>query len=273
MNAWVNCSKRFPRRPVTYAAVMAGTGDLRSLFARRDHAHLELTAALAPEARRRRDGGGAGVPRYSDYRRHAADLRGQATQIRLRHRRRITVLGVTPELVLILELNRPIDPDGLGPRGLYVLEATDATAMVAFASDPELTRFLRDLDRYAAGPPAGQQSPALQGIFDAITGVREVRPDDVIDIDLRDGLLNCTPEEILRVDIECWCPEDEPEARRRHEEIVAVVARVGMVVDSSCRPAAGLSIIRADVPAGVVRQLADTTRVRRIRRLPRPDLS
>lgn len=245
---------------------------MQSMFARHDHAHLELTAALPPEARRMRDGGGAGPPRYSDHARHAADLRQQATQIRLRHRRRIAVLGVDPDLVLILDLNRPIDPDGVSPRDLYVLAATDATAMVAFANDPALTKFLSDLDLYAAGPPTGQRTPPLQGIFDAITGVREIGPDDVIDDDLRNDLLRSAPE-VLRLDVEYWCPEDGVDARRRYEEVAAVVARVGEVVDRSCRPEVGFSVIRADVPAGVVRQLADTTRVRRISRLPRPELS
>ncbi|MGH3569552.1 MAG: S8 family peptidase [Pseudonocardia sp.] len=160
----------------------------------------------------------------------------------------------------------------MGPRGLFVLEATDDTAMVVFASDPELTRFLSDLDRYSAGPPAGKQSPPFLRIFDAITEVRELRPDDVIDNDLREGLLSA-PDQIMRLDIECWCPEDEPEARRRFEEVLKAVARVGVVIDRSCRPVVGFSMIRADVPAAVVEQIADTTRVRRISRLPRPVLS
>ncbi|MGH3613018.1 MAG: S8 family serine peptidase [Pseudonocardia sp.] len=183
------------------------------------------------------------------------------------------VLGVEPELVLILELNRPIDPDTMGPRGLFVLEATDDTMMVAFASDLELTRFLSDLDRYFAGPLAGKRSSPLLGIFDAITEVREIGPDDVIDNDLQEGMRLCASDQIMRLDIECWCPEDEPEARRRFEEVLRTVARVGMVVDRSCRPVVGFSMIRADVPAAAVRQIADTTRVRRINRLPRPVLS
>jgi hypothetical protein len=76
------------------------------------------------------------------------------------------------------------------------------------------------------------------------------------------------------VDVQCWCPEDEPDARRRFTETQqAIHTAGGVLIDSSFRYASGLSLIRADVPAGEVMTLAHTDRVRWISLLPRPLLS
>jgi Subtilase family len=241
-------------------------------FARHDHAHLKLTRAVNPQPRRKQKPRGPAA-RYPDPAAHASALRDQTTEIRLKYRRRASVLGINPDLLLMFELNRPIDQDDIGNRGLDVLEATDEHAMVAFASDPELTVFLRDLNHYASGPPPGQKSVPLQKVFDAIDTVRMIEPDDVIDQDLREHLKVCGPDHMVRVDVECWCPEDEPAARGRYDGMAVLIATIGIIVDQSFRHRVGMSIIRADVNAEQVRRLADTTRVRRISRLPRSILS
>jgi Subtilase family len=204
--------------------------------------------------------------RHPDRVQHAAHLADAVREIRLRHTRRASVLGIDPDQVVVFELAAPVAESAFTGRDLVVLEATRTSAMVAFATDPDLGCFLADLQRFA-GAPEGS-TPPLQGLFDAITRVRPLRPEDVIDPDLRS-----LPPDVVRVDVECWCPDDGHDARRRFDEMREVIVGHGTVVDASCRPESGFSVIRADVSGATVRELADTTRVRRISRLPRPAIT
>ncbi|MGH3428960.1 MAG: hypothetical protein ACRDQZ_15570, partial [Mycobacteriales bacterium] len=69
---------------------------------------------------------------------------------------RRSVLGVDPELVLVLELNGRLDPEHAERAGLSVLEIAGEKVLVTFASDPELTEFSRRCTEYSKGPRPGK---------------------------------------------------------------------------------------------------------------------
>ncbi|MGH4021929.1 MAG: hypothetical protein ACRDT0_22375 [Pseudonocardiaceae bacterium] len=114
-----------------------------SLDGGREHAHLRLARALEPLPRRRVSPGGGRPAVYPDSRSHARDLANQLAGIRDRHRARPPVLGVNPDLVMVIEFNQRVVHlvDAVEAAGLRVLDAAGQRALAAFSSDPELTAF------------------------------------------------------------------------------------------------------------------------------------
>ncbi|MGH3766052.1 MAG: S8 family peptidase [Pseudonocardiaceae bacterium] len=192
------------------------------------------------------------------------------------HKTRRSVLGVDPELVLVLELNGRLDPEYAERAGLSVLEIAEEKVLVTFASDPELTEFLRRCEEYSKGPrpgkEPGKERPAqFEELFDAVEHIRQLTVDDVLAPDLIAVLADIDGSTPLRLDVQCWCPEDRVQARQRHEDVhEAVRAAGGEVLDASLRDVVGLSLLRIVVAASRVRELAQVDRIRRIDVLPRP---
>lgn len=249
------------------------SSDQQDLFIQRDHAHLRIAAALAPQPRRPGGGGGGSSPRHNPAV-HGAELRAQVVKLRNRFYQRTAVFGVNPENVLVIELNRPVEAEELEKAGLYLLSIASGRAIVAFAGDADMTSFVRRCLEYEQEPPPGQKAARHEGFFDKIDNLRRLTPRDVVDADLAAMVASCPSDELLRVDIECWCPDSPSESRRRHDETLdGLGVAGGFVIDASCRYEVGLSLIRADLPAGMVWDLASIDRVRRIGLLPRPLLT
>jgi subtilisin family serine protease len=207
-------------------------------------------------------------------------VRDLALRVVTTHRARTPVLGVDPELVLVLELNREVDPDLIRRAELMVLELASEKVLVAFAGDPELTEFRRRCEAYQQGarPPMETGKPEraaeYEDLFDAIEKLRPLASQDTISEELRRVLESTPVKQTLRLDVQCWCPEVVTEARRRYEEVFqAVVAAGGNVPDRSLRESAGLSMLRVELPADMVYQLAEVDRVKSIDVLPRPVLT
>lgn len=243
---------------------------------RPQHAHLRLAAAISPGQRQKKPRGFRRIPNYPDRGGHANAVRKQTLSVVADHRTRSAVLGVDPELVLVLELKSRLDPEHAERAGLSLLEIAGEKVLVTFSSDPELTEFRRRCTEYSKGPrpgkEPGKERPAqFEELFDAVDHIRPLTVDDVLTPDLVAVLADVDGSTPLRLDVQCWCPEDRVQARRRHEEVHdAVRAAGGEVVDSSLRDAVGLSLLRVVVAAGRVRELAQVDRIRRIDVLPRP---
>jgi hypothetical protein len=250
------------------------------LIPRQRHAHLRLTRAVTPGPRRKRPAKFRRLVKYPDRTGHGAVVRDLALRVVTTHRARTPVLGVDPELVLVLELNREVDPDLIRRAELMVLELASEKVLVAFAGDPELTEFRRRCEAYQQGarPPMETGKPEraaeYEDLFDAIEKLRPLASQDTISEELRRVLESTPVKQTLRLDVQCWCPEVVTEARRRYEEVFqAVVAAGGNVPDRSLRESAGLSMLRVELPAGMVYQLAEVDRVKSIDVLPRPVLT
>jgi hypothetical protein len=254
---------------------VASSGELPGLSPR--HAHLRLSEVITPGSRHRARRFFGGPPVYRNRSRHANDVRQQTLRVIAAQQRRVEVLGVKPELVLVLEANRQIAPDDVAAAGLQILEMRNDRVLVAFATDPEMEEFLRRCDQYGLGPrgttAGGNERPAeYESLFDALENARQLRVEDVIDESVTRLLTD--PSRVLRLDVSCWCPDDSDAAQRRFNEVrSAVVTAGGRVLDSVLRWEAGLSLIRAELPSPAVHELAEIDRVRRIVALPQPRLT
>lgn len=239
-----------------------------------EHAHLRLTRALEPFPRQPRFGGGARGASAPDARSHARDLAKQLESVRDRHVRRETVLGITPELVMVIEVSGEAADiaEVVEKADLRVLGLAEHHALVAFSSDPDLTGLRERLDLYGEALTKSG-SPRYWSLLDPIICVRPLEPEDIIDDDLLDRVSAAQANDVLRVDIECWCTDEIADTERRHRETKqALEIAGGKVLDSSCRPSVGFSLIRADIPAGRLLDVAATDRVSRMSLLPRPVL-
>ncbi|WP_211358067.1 S8 family peptidase [Amycolatopsis cihanbeyliensis] len=241
-----------------------------------EHAHLRLAQVLGPLPRRRTPGGGGGQgPSYPDHRSHARNIDRQLESIRDRHREREPVLGIKPELVMVIEFNRKVHDltDEVERAGAHVLGVTGHQALAAFASDPALTAFRERCQAFHSETTA-EGTPRYRSLFDAIDVVRPLEPADVIDDDVRERVAGADPAELLRVDLECWCTETRADTERRHQETRTALAHAGAgELDTSCRHDVGFSLIRADIPAGRLVEVVRTDRVSRVSLLPRPLLT
>ncbi|MGH3942872.1 MAG: S8 family serine peptidase [Pseudonocardiaceae bacterium] len=227
-----------------------------------------------------RQGGGAGSPAYADRAEHADSIRDHAIRAIQTHHLRGPILGVEPELVLVIELAHRLDPTLLERAELQVLDLTGELAMVAFASDPELTEFLRRLDAYRTGPRRDEErgterSAPYEALFDAIIRPRPLEAGDVLSPALRGHLGSLEHlDDAVKIDVQCWCPEDAAEARRRREDFLRAVSTAGgRLIADDFRPWVGLSLLRVEVATSAVTDLARTNRARSIDLLPRPLLT
>ena len=241
------------------------------------HAHLRLSDAVTPGERYRPRRFFVGAPVHKDRSRHADEIREQAVRVIVAQQRRVAVLGVKPELVLVLESNRQIAPEDVEAAGLQVLEMRSDRVLITFASDPEMNEFLSTCDQYGLGPqgktPKGYERPAeYESLFDAVEVARQLTEEDILDASV--AMLLAEADRVLRLDVSCWCPDDADAARHRFDEVKSAIATAGgQVLDSVLRWQAGLSLIRAELPAPTVRNLAKVDRVRRIVALPEPRLT
>ena len=169
-----------------------------SLDGGHEHAHLRLARALDPLPRRKPSGGGRGPAAYPDHRSHARDLANQLAGIRDRHRARPPVLGVNPDLVMVIEFNQKVVHlvDAVEHAGLRVLDATGQCALAAFSSDPELTGFEDRRRRYET-EVTEKGIPRFNALFDAIDVVRSLQADDVLDDDVAQRRATAMPDELL----------------------------------------------------------------------------
>jgi hypothetical protein len=244
--------------------------------AERNHVHLRLTAVLPPQQRRKPPQGGSRGPLlHPDRGQHARNIKQQLTAVRERHKRRAKIFGIDPDLVVVVIFYRDVSGvDELLERvGLSFLTSSDRQAVFAFSSDTEMNEFLRHLTLFGQGVLPGKKVAHYQELFDTIKEVRLLEPGDILDRDVQREAERRAGE-LLRLDFMCWCPEHEPDARRRFDETQQAIRNAGgAVLDSSFRYGAGLSLIRADVPSNAVWGLAETNRVRQIMLLPQPLLT
>jgi len=246
-----------------------------SLDGGHEHAHLAIARALDPLPRKIRAGGGGRGPHYADQRKHARNIAAQLANVRDRNKQREPILGINPDLVLVVEFNQPVASvaDLLEKADLRVLEARGDKALAAFSSDPEMSTFLSRCQSYGTELTPGG-APRHVGLFDAIDRIRALEPADVIDDDLAERVANSGIDEVLRVDLACWCTSSKEDTERRYNETqIALCNADANIIDKTCRYESGLSLIRADIPAGKVYDVVRTDRVSRASLLPRPLLT
>ncbi|MEE6296615.1 S8 family peptidase [Georgenia wangjunii] len=257
------------------------------------HSHLRLTRQVPSGPRAMKGLTFAPTVRHPDQPKHARTLRDDLTQLRAIHASRRNVLGVSPENVAVFEFSAPPDESRLSGAGLTVLEWFTDRVVVTAPGDPGMAGLIERLDQYQTGPrpavaatdgdPSAEGTvdngeadapprPAPhQGLFDVIEHVRALSMDEVLTPAAKEAIASGSMTETLTLDLQCWCPEDEKDARLRQERTMAAVkAGGGSVLDKTLRHRSGLSLIRVDVTASLASELVQLPDVRRVDRLPRP---
>jgi hypothetical protein len=260
------------------------------------HPHLRLVRQSPTGERQRRPAPRQAVTQYENRPAHAAQLRKSLEQIRAIHARRAADAGVTPEFVAVLRCNRLPDEAYLRAASLQILDRFPDRLVVAHPMDPDLGALQARLRRYAEsgesedsvseegqadggaeGEPADDGLPrnaVYKELFDSIDDFATYSRDEVLTAELKDLIQSREPEDLVTIDVQCWCPEEEDDARRRHVDVQEAITRFGGVVrDATVRTSVGLSIIRATVTIRLMSDLADHDNVRRLEVLPHPLLS
>ncbi len=184
------------------------------------------------------------------------------------------VLGVDPRLVLVFELGSAIDPDEFRRSGLRVLDSAGQRVVIAFADDPQLASFQERLDAVQGPVPEGQKEPSYAGFFDAIESIRALGSSDRLSEELAELLTVVDPNEVLRLDVECWHPDDRPLAEEWLRSVRdAATAAGGRAVDHYVNDNAGILLARVYLSSGRVMELAELDVIARIDVLPMPALS
>ena len=251
------------------------TGDPLPLGFGEHHEHLRLSAVVRAGDRRRVPQGFRRSPRYSDRGGHARDLRDQVTRLTTDYQSRSPVLGVEPNLVLRVHLNREIDPVEFERAGMRVLDMSEDGVVIAFADDPSMTAFEERRGRYEAGREDDDPDRAapLEGFFDAIDLAEPWNPTDCVTSAARGLLASVASNQMVRIDLQCWCPEDRSEAERIRGDVRhAVEVLGGQILDAYLNDIAGLSLMRAELRAEDVFKLAAIDRLHRLDVLPSPGL-
>ncbi|HVF74258.1 MAG TPA: S8 family peptidase [Acidimicrobiales bacterium] len=190
------------------------------------------------------------------------------------HLARTAVLGIDPRLVLVFELGAPVEPEDFRRAGLRVLDASHRRVVIAFADDPELAAFNERLDALQGGAPEGQKSEPYAAFFDAIDSLRTLGPDDRVTERLAQVLASGSADGMLRLDVECWHPDDRDLAADWLAALSDAVDQAGgRVADRYVHDAAGLLLARVYAPAKRVHELAELDFVARIDVLPTPALT
>lgn len=211
---------------------------------------LRLSRAVEPGERRpRRDFGGG--RQHDDLPAHGRRLQERTREVAMRHLNRPIVLGVDPRLVLVFELVAPVDVEDFRRAGLRVLDGSDSRLVVAFADDPSLAAFNERLEALQGGIPEDQKHEPYAGFFDAIESLRTVEPDDRLTDAVRDKINRAAADEVLRLDIECWHPDDPDIAASWLRDLNSAIESLGgRVVDRYVHDDAGLLLARAYLKAG-----------------------
>ncbi len=234
---------------------------------------LRLAQAV-PADRRRQPAGFSRPRRHDDLAGHGQQLQQRARAITVEHLARPVVLGVDPRLVLVIELNAPVDADEFRRAGLQILDGSSAQVVVAFADDPALAAFQERLDELQAGPRSGSRTEPHAQFFDAIDTLRALEPADRLTAALRTALESADPATTLRLDVECWHPDDRTVAQQWLDDLCrAVEAGGGRIADRYVNDAAGLLLARIYLAASAIAELAQLDVVARIDVLPIPALT
>jgi hypothetical protein len=264
--------------PREYVPTMADDGMLDFEFGTR-HPHLPLSAALSAGDRRRVPRGFGRARQYTDRKSHAENLRSQVAAITSDYQARSPVLGIEPKLVMTIRLNRAIEPGEFARAGIQILNMSQDLVVIAFADDPSLATFTERCERYEAGRPdeptsgGDERAAPLEGFFDAIDSAESWIPTDCVTEAARALLAQAGNDHILRLDLQCWCPEGRTDAEQlRNQVIGAVTSREGTVLDKYLNERAGLSLLRIDLAAAAVFELAATGHLHRLDVLPSPRL-
>lgn len=157
---------------------------------------------------------------------------------------------------------------------MTLLDGSNSHAVIAFADDPSLQMFNERLDAYMGPIPDGQKYPPFVAFFDAISGLRAYGPRDRVSEECREHVDSLSEAEVLRLDVQCWHPDDSTIAAEWLRDLrSAVDGAEGKVVSTYQNDAAGVLVARIYLSSDRLDELAEVDVIASIDLLPHPDLS
>ena len=161
--------------------------------------------------------------------------------------------GVDPRTVFKVKAKTRLK---LEQRGLQFLGDTADWRYFVIPDDAPASKFLTELDQYEAGTGPN----VLRGFFGNIEGIERYGPSDRAGPGLPTGDFSG----VALVDVLLWPSSDDIEARRRLDDVFAVVrASQGEIIDSDHRPLSTMARVR--VPPQGLDALLDLMVVERVR--------
>jgi subtilisin family serine protease len=171
---------------------------------------------------------------------------------------KVAALGIDPKLIVVLETGpTPTvdDEQNWTNAGLRIVDSRGNKKVVAFGSDPEMSKFVERLQSYASGPSGKQKSAPYSSFFDGIDTIRPYGPQDRLGRQLAKSLDEDGASDFL-VDVEVWYPGDLDVASSWVAEIRAgIVAGGGSFLDSFVSPAVGVVLLRLRLSRAVLDEL------------------
>ncbi|MFF8535340.1 S8 family peptidase [Streptomyces sp. NPDC015532] len=223
---------------------------------RLDHIPVERVGLEGPRKKVVRNPGG---PRHPSSDIHSEDLFADVEFVVDFAREREQVLGIDPKLILVVETgpNPGVEDEKDWDRaGLRVVDSSTRKKVIAFSSDPEMTKFVQRLNSYANGPEGKQKSAPYSAFFDGIDHVRPYGRADRIGRHLSRALDSGIHHAASVLDLELWYPGDAEKAAQWVADVNgAVVGNGGSVLDSFINPSVGIVLLRVQVSGELLSQL------------------
>ncbi|MGO9547694.1 MAG: S8 family peptidase [Rhodomicrobium sp.] len=237
--------------------------------------HLPLLRLKEERPRRRRPGFGIAVER--DIGAHGQRISRELDAVTAAQAARPNIPGIAPELILKVELTRPIDEDDWRRAGLTVIAQNPGNVLVLFADNRELRAFRERLAAFQGGPQDGAQSAPYAGLIGNIEKAAEVAPADRIGPRLQaygvGDLADIDGRKLYVVDVELW---DAGNAVDRRLRVLAIAAYFdGLGAERIGEPFIsdhGLLLLRVRARGGVLKSIMQRPEVALVDLPPIPDL-
>ncbi|WP_327691332.1 S8 family peptidase [Streptomyces sp. NBC_00461] len=236
--------------------------------------HIEIDRTAVERARRKVPGRGGGR-QFAKHKEHGDDIHGDLDFVFQELGQRTPALGIDPRLILVVEIGAetvgPSDEADWGRAGLRVVEAREASRVIAFSDDPQMTEFVRRLDVYSKGPQGDNKTATYETFFDNIASVRPYGRIDRMGValDSRLGEIGDSSSDRITVDVEVWHPGDQEKADAWLSALDEALTGFGVEIhDSFSSLAAGVSLMRVTATARLVSQLLNVDLIAKIELLP-----
>ena len=237
--------------------------------------HLPLHRLKQQEPRRKQ---GFGVAVERDYGTHGRRIRQEIEDVVTSQSSRPAIPGINPELILKVQLTRPVDEVEWRRAGFTVIAQNPNNVFVLFADNRELQNFKERLNAFEQGPPPGQKNAPYAPLIACIESASEVSADDRLGPHLRaqgansakaiDGRKNYV------VDIELWDPGPQHQDRTIRINAFAdfINKQGGTRIGEPFVTSHGLLLIRAKLRGAALRTILDRPEVALVDFPPLPDL-
>lgn len=242
-------------------------------MAARDHLPLHRLKQQEP---RRKQGFGSAIDR--DYTSHGRRIRQELDGVLAAQAARPAIPGINPELILKVQLTRPIAEDEWRRAGFTVIAQNPDNVFVLFADNRELQEFKERLAAFEKGPPEGQKGAPYAQLIGSIERASDVSAEDRIGPHLSaHGIAspqNINGRKSYVVDIELWDPGPRHQDRALRAKAFAdfIDQKGARRVGEPFITSHGLLLLRAKVRGGLLKQILDRPEVSLVDFPALPDL-